>query len=89
LQWRRSFDVQHHRSLDRHQGDRGGGRRCRLTGPGILRPKREDGAKSFFDPAKPTYAGVWATNAIDLPWDCYQVGSKDWREREKEQREPS
>jgi hypothetical protein len=58
-----------------------------LTGPKILRPDREDGAKSFFDPARPTYVGIWAASAIDLPWDCYQVGSKDWREREKEQRE--
>jgi hypothetical protein len=58
-----------------------------LTGPKILRPKRDDGAKSFFDPANPTYVGIYAKNAIDLPWDCYQVGSKDWREREKQQRE--
>jgi hypothetical protein len=60
-----------------------------LTSPKILRPKREDGAKSFFDPAKPTYVGIYAADAIDLPWDCYQVGSKDWREREKQQREDS
>jgi hypothetical protein len=58
-----------------------------LTGPPVLRPEREDGAKSFLDPKKPYYLGIWAADAIDLPWDCYQVGTKAWREREKQQRE--
>jgi hypothetical protein len=56
-----------------------------LSGPRFLRPKRDDGQKSFFDPHRLDYVGIWAANAIDLPWDCYQVGSKEWRDREKDE----
>ncbi len=58
-----------------------------LTGPKILRPDREDEQRSFFDPAKPYYVGIWAENATDLPWDCYRAGSRQWRQRERDQRE--
>ena len=50
-----------------------------LTGPKLLRPQREDEQRSFFDRARPYYVGIWAENAVDLPWDCYRVGSKQWR----------